>query len=427
MVKRLDIRGIVILVVILCLIQLTLGLFVSPALGSFILGKINENGSIRVTADSINLWPVTLSLSAKNINVAFLDDGEYKKLLTVNKSSVRVSLLALLAKRAALSSVAMGKGELFLETGPDGKFKIEKITEPADKRGVAEKTGPLAFLEGMQKKKDLFSKVYDLLKKRSMAKKEEKTSPVKTTVKANVANLPKGKRVTFVNPWKDYLFSAQNIDIKDVKVYFKADDGRNIDMEKVNINLKDIAFDPLMGAKIGKLRMSGVLRKNNSDAGDIKIAYYSALKKDELVTDVNLRARDIDLEAIGFIYEDSLPVIFKKGILNIDSKTLVSGENIDSTSAISVKEHFLEPKSKGVLSIGTLTTPLICEAINAMENPELKFKISGTLDKPEFKGFQDALQNLIKPYIGNIKEGGISGVKDAIGNIKSLFGSGESK
>jgi len=48
----------------------------------------------------------------------------------------------------------------------------------------------------------------------------------------------------------------------------------------------------------------------------------------------------------------------------------------------------------------------------------MKFKITGTLENPQFKGFQDILLEILKPYLTSMLTEGIEGKgKEALGGL----------
>jgi hypothetical protein len=44
----------------------------------------------------------------------------------------------------------------------------------------------------------------------------------------------------------------------------------------------------------------------------------------------------------------------------------------------------------------------IMDALNSIDPVHLRFEIKGTVDKPEFGGFQESLISLVKPYLSNV-------------------------
>lgn len=66
--------------------------------------------------------------------------------------------------------------------------------------------------------------------------------------------------------------------------------------------------------------------------------------------------------------------------------------------------HEIEPKQGGASVVGFVPIAAVCNALNQIDPVRIKFDIKGTVEKPEFSGFQETLLNLIKPYIANVGE-----------------------
>ncbi len=113
---------------------------------------------------------------------------------------------------------------------------------------------------------------------------------------------------------------------------------------------------------------------------------------------------NVDLDAVRFIYEDSLPVRVVKGKISLVSDTRITGETIASRDSVTLMSATLEPKSGGAQAVGLIPMPAVCDAINRIDPVRLKFEIKGTVEKPEFSGFQESLMELIKPYVTNMGE-----------------------
>ena len=70
--------------------------------------------------------------------------------------------------------------------------------------------------------------------------------------------------------------------------------------------------------------------------------------------------------------------------------------------------------------------PLLCQGLNAIDPLQLKFIISGTLDKPQFEGLVQSLKDLLKPGLKNIGQAisneiaakGIAGVLEEVSGKK---------
>lgn len=419
--KLLNIKNLVILAVVLAVLHFGIGLIVSPIVSPYVVTAVNKAAGTKVSIDRINVWPLTLSLELKNLKV-FDPEKTDMRILSIKDASVRLSVLGLLSKRLVISSLNMNGAEINLEGEPDGTFNIQKLGQPK----AAGEAKPLArLLEVFKGKKDWFSKVYELLKKKfskeALAKKKEQALKAKKITK-DVVDLPKGRAVHFKTAAGRYLIEVKSLAIKDLSVKLKAQDGREIDIDRASLRAGNAGFDPELGSRLGRLSLTGGVMNKGVAAGSLDLHYVTSSTADNEKAEINVNLKDVNLDAVRFIYEDSLPVEVVKGTLNLSSKTNIVNEALDSKNTLSLNDH--ELKAKGGLfgqQKSFLPIPTICEGLNNANPANLRFTISGTVDKPEFSGFMKSLSDLIKVSLKSVVpgEGGVSG---AVGSIQSLFG-----
>ena len=421
--KRLNIKNIVIVLVILALVHFIVGLLVSPKLGEFIVGKINRYSSAKVYVERINIWPLTFSLSLKNVKV-FDSQNTDNKIAEIKLASIHISPLGLLSKRL-VSEAKISGANIYLEGESDGTFNIQKLTQP---KTSSKTVTPDRTLEGAIQKKDLFTRCYDLLKKKfsSDALKKEKVHQVQAKkITKTVAVLPRGRRVHFKSQ-DGYLLEIKRLVVAGSYLDFKNQDGRSGQIEDARIELGNAAFDPELGFSLGKAEVEGKIKSAGVAAGSLKFSYQSTFNKDMSKAQFNFWLNDINLDALRFIYEDSLPVEIAKGALELTSKTALNNGNINSSNQLTLSNHELKPKRLTESSDISMPMPLFCQALNNINPLRLDFTISGTVDKPEFKGFTRSLTNLVKPNLKNIGQTlkdevsnkGISGVLEAVSGKK---------
>ncbi|MFH1665537.1 MAG: DUF748 domain-containing protein [Candidatus Omnitrophota bacterium] len=420
--KRINIQGIIILFVIIGTIQLGFGLGISPFLKTAIVEGINRNSGSRVAVDKAHIWPLTLSAGLKGITV--YDPGDNTKIVEADKVSVRLSFLALLSKRIVVSSMKAGGVEIFLRRTPDGGFNIEALGEsPAQAEG-AKKSAAGAILDRFKGKKDWFGKIYDAVKNKSSLKsaEEEKTAQKESSkVTREVKALPKGRKVYFKTVRDEYLFEIRDLAVRDVKIHMKAENGAEADVEKADIRIKGMAMDPRKGISFNSLDIKGTIKKAGNKAGDFSAGYSRVFSRGTLRTDISVKAKNVDMGAISFIYDTSLPVTLEKGVLDLDSMTRITDGALDSRNSVLLKDQRFTAKSGAQLTAGFIPAAVLIDALNGASPIGLKFDIGGTVDKPEFSGFEDSLKQLAKPYMDKLKEQG----KDAvIGFLKGKTGAG---
>ena len=435
--KYLNIKNIVMVLVILALVHFTVGLLFSPKLGEFIVGKINQHSSAKVYIERVNIWPVTFTTSLKNIKV-FDAQNTDQKIAEIKLASIHLSPLGLLSKRL-VSEVKISGANIYLKGEPDGTFNIQKLAQP---KTPGKPVKPMGVAEGAIQKKDWFLKGYDLLKKKfsSDALNKEKVQAAEAKkVTKTVAVLPKGRRVIFKS--KDsYLLEIKSLTITGSYLDLKNQDGRSVQVEDARIELGNAAFDPELGFRLGKAEVEGKIKNAGVAAGSLKFVYKSSFSNGERKAQFNFGLNNVNLNALRFIYENSLPVEIVKGTLDITSETVFEDGTINSVNRLSLANHELKPKGLTESFGISMPMPLLCEAINKINPLRLDFTISGTVEKPQFKDFIHSLMVIVKPDLRSISQTiksevskkGISGVLEAVSGKKagkeqsaSTDGSGE--
>ncbi len=242
------------------------------------------------------------------------------------------------------------------------------------------------------------------------AKKERQDA---RKVKTEVVELPEGRRVMFKTVRDDYLVDIRKISINDASISVNSDGGQ-INVEKADLVVEGIAVDPKKGAMFDSMKLSGLLRKGDQDAGKFNMSYKSVETKVGVRTNVNLSAKSVDLAAIEFIFDDSLPVDVQKGILDINSNTEINNEDLNSKNKLTLTSFNLQPGSGKSMMVGIIPMPALCEALNQVDPLKLNFNITGTLDDPKFSGFEDTIKEVAKPYLQNVE-------KQAVGKLTGLL------
>lgn len=401
MMKRLNIMGIAILISALLAVQLAVGLVISPLFTQAAVEAMNASAGTKVTVETVRVWPVTLGFSLKGLKV-FDPEDPSKQIIEIKSASLRISPWALLCKRLVFAVVKADGVTIDLEGQPDGSFNIQKLS----KAGGAEKPGVVSTIWGkITGGKDWFSRIYDIIKKKSSKEGVERSKAEKSEgnkIVKDVQELPKGKRVEF-KTIRDYLFEIKELSLRDVRLHL-VDRGGTADIERAAVNVSGFKFDPDKGALFRSVSAKGRVLKDGNLAGELRIEYSSVFKGDKQVTDLEFVSKDLDLAAVKFIYDDSLPVDVVKGRLDMNSKTSIRGEAIDSRNKMVLKDHQLAGKMGKQLSAGAIAGPVIIEALNGVDPVKLDFDITGTLEKPEFGGFQRSLNEVIKPYMEKMGE-----------------------
>lgn len=397
--KRINLGGIAVIMAVLLVIHVGVGLVISPAAGSLIVDAVNKASSAKITIEKIKIWPLTLSFSMKNLKVFDPKDTD-KRIAKADNVSVRISPIGLLSKRIIFSGVKLSGTEIDIEGRSDGTFNVQGLA----KSEKAKETSP--GFEGLWKitsgKHDWFGRIYSAVKKR-FSKKGQSDAKSARKVTAVTENLPKGKFVKFRAPEDSYLFEIKDMDING-RIKLVPENDRPIEIDNAKIGLSRVAFDPENGARLDGMDLRGKLSRDGTGVGAVKLFFSKSYGRAGQRAVCKIGLEDVDLDAVRFIYEDSLPVRVAKGKVSLSSSTKIEGESIDSRNSLTLTEQFLEPKQGGASIVGFIPMPAVCNALNSIDPVRLKFDITGTVERPEFGGFQESLLNLIKPYVANIGE-----------------------
>jgi hypothetical protein len=309
-------RKIIIVVIILVVIHLGVGLFISPLLKPYLVNKINQYSKARVSIGSFSFWPFTLSVTLKDLKVSDPDDAT-KSILRASGVSAYVSPLGLLKKQFILSRVFLS----------DASISLKK------------------------------------------------------------AWISKGSR--FLRKGFSGEVSAEN------SAGMNSKEGNTIVIDNARIEMWDVRIVSAGLPRLGRFNISGDIKSSGIEAGNLRLDLRNIYSKDNPSIAFDLMLKDVDLNALRFIYQDSLPVQVIRGTLDLESKTVLTGEAIDSKNSLALRNHELVAKDTQEESKGFMPTSMICGTLNQINPVKLDFDIGGTLEKPEFKNFQKSLMNLV--------------------------------
>lgn len=391
MTKFLNVRNIIIVVVVLLAAHFGVGLFISPRFTSLVVDKMNQYTKAKVTLETFNLWPLTLSGSFKNLKV-FDPDNESSRIVLIKDASARISLFGLLSRRLAISSLHINGLEVSLLGEPDGTFNVQKIAKDNKAQEARE---PGSVIDTVIKNKDWFTRVYSILKKKASAPEQQKQEVKDAKAKPagpEVKELPKGRRVDFKAASGRYLLEINDIKINDADINIQTEDGNSLEIAGARLEFDRVGIDPVNGARLGRFGIAGDIRSKGVMAGGLDVLYLKRNAKD---SEFDVKLKDVDLNVLRFIYQDSLPVQINRGTLSLESETRLTGDAIDSKNSLTLSNHELLVKDGQEDSKGFMPTSMICGTLNQINPVKLDFDIGGTLEKPEFKNFQKSLMNLV--------------------------------
>lgn len=396
---RIKVVKIAAVVVVLFALNFGIGAYLSPAATSFIVEQVNKYTPAKVSIGKASVWPLTMSCTLEDLKV-FDPEDRAMRIAKIDKASVRISLIGLLSKRLVFSKIHAAGGEINIEGSADGSFNVMRLgTKEPGKAAAADSVWRL-----VSEKKDLFGKVYGMIKKHFSAKSQEKAKAARESAKkvsTTTAELPRGRFVEFKSAKDNYVFEIRDLTIDDAVIGLTYE-GDKIDIKDSRLRLGRGAYDPDNGMRLDLFELKGDVVKSGVPAGSCDIMFSRSFDKNGQNATAGVMLKDIDLAAVSFIYADSLPVDVVRGRLTLGSRTRIEGDRIDSRNDINLTQHTLQPKAGSAQMIGVVPVASVVDALNSIDPVKMRFDITGTVEKPEFGGFQESLLDLVKPYLANV-------------------------
>ena len=137
-------------------------------------------------------------------------------MVLIKKASIRVSPIALIAKRLVLADFAVKGAVIDLKGEPDGSFNIQKIAEPKGKEAPKK-----SIFDRFKGKQDWFSRIYDMIKDSSSKEASEKKIIEEAEArkpKKEVVELSRGRLVEFKTRNDQYAFMIRSIVVKNSRI-----------------------------------------------------------------------------------------------------------------------------------------------------------------------------------------------------------------
>jgi len=246
---------------------------------------------------------------------------------------------------------------------------------------------------------DWFSNLFNKVRYKVSKKKEAKEEKVEKEVQ----ELARGKVIRFKSPWK-VLFSIRQMNLSGGKIVLN-DRGTQIPpFEDIHVRLKNLRIFESGKITFDVLHMQGKLLAERKGSFDIEIKSH----KDRVTANADLK--DINLKVIKPIYQDSSPVLFNRGFLDLDSHSTLSSEELQSDNRLKINDY--EMTLRNQWNIGRFSTQSIIDALNRRQSFEVDFKITGTPEKPSFSGFKESLIEVVKD---DLKDQVTTGLKEKAG------------
>jgi len=404
--RRVNLKGVAVVIAVLLILHFGIGLFVSPLAGAFIVEKLNETTGSRISVEKVSVWPLTLSASFKGVKV-FDPDVSASRIASVGGLSFSLSPLGLLAGKVIIASAHLNGAEFTPSGVPDQSFVGAEGLKPSVKSDRAKGPWDLAsMLDTADKNKDIAGKVFQVIKNKfskssadkAKAKKKESKKITKTVEKMDL-----GRRVEFKRGTDNYILQIRNMGIDKATVELTGGD-KSLVIKNAYIGIKGLVYDPVEGVDIRALSIRGSLDKDGSTVGAVDLDFAKKISATKQSARVDITLKDLDLDKTNFIYDRSLPVYAEKGTLYFRSETVIDDSEMDSKIRLVLKGQRIVPRDPNRLAFGFMPMSIICEGLNGTDPLDLKFRITGSVEKPRLEGLQESIVTLAKPYMNQVKE-----------------------
>jgi len=400
-----NIKGIAVLAVLLAAADLTVAFGVSPLLKDAAVTALNKNIDPEVSVGTIRIHPLFLSVTAADIEVRDPVDPA-KRMFSGKSMTARLSLPALLSKKIYLSALGFKGFEFEVTRDENGVLNVEKLAEaPKDEE-------PFWKRLRLPKKRDWFGTLYEKIK--ASQKKDEKKTKVEEKIDARVRALPHGSVVSFESP-AETVFKIGKLRFQDGKLTLREDGQTLPAFENILIDARDLRWRRSGLMTAGRLRLEGEMETTRIGTFDVEA------RQNRKTHFINADLKDIDLSVLKPVYEDSLPVIFEKGFLSLESESRLTPGELASKNHLTLEEHQIT--ASGGAGLSGFSGGLLTKALNRKPRIELDFRLGGTPEKPSFEGFQESLFEIVKDDLMSLKGEAASDLKEKAGEALGELGS----
>ena len=407
-----NLKGVLTLVIILAIIDLSVAFLLAPVTTRFVQEAINRHTPARIIVEGVKFHPALLSLGISRVQVYDPEDHS-RIILQADGASARLSILSLLKRRAGLAHLTLDRVQAEAVRDASGRFNFEKLAEPESKSKWDNIKDALSF----KKKMDGFGNAYDKYKK-FLKKKESEKSGIQKVYEARVAELPRGRLVSFESP-SDPVFEVGRIQLKNADIVVQ-DAGKSLPpFRNVSLVIKGFRREVSGNTALDAFTIKGEFEASKKGSFDIRF------DDDKEGVTSSARIQNLDLGAYQSLYAESLPVSFSRGWLTLDNDTRSSVDQMRSRNHLILEDYTLAPGGK-LSALGVAAGPVM-NALNSRSKLELKFEIGGTPERPDLGVFQKELMKSLGVDIESmLKQGLEQGItKDTVNQwsekIKSLF------
>jgi len=162
------------------------------------------------------------------------------------------------------------------------------------------------------------------------------------------------------------IFFVSRIDVENATVVYEEENGTRIELVKINANLKS-PYIYLIAGRLLNFSASGFVK--NKDSTILSPLRVQGWVKGDYTVKAKLKIQNVELEALGSVYQKYLKQKVAKGNLNIDSKILISKNDLKADCFCKINDIMLQ-------DVGSkLSMPLIASFILGFDFKDKAVKI----------------------------------------------------
>lgn len=390
--KLFNIKGIFFLFALLVTLDILVAFGASTVVKTAVSSMLNKNLDPKIRIESVRIHPVLLSVSVKGLS-GFNPQDESERFFYAEQAILRLDLLALLRKKIWISQLILENIELEIVKDASGNLNVMNLSDVSHQAESPSKIDQLKdrLLKG---RRDWFTELYDRIKSKTQkGADDKKTSGTKQTLETEIRQLPSGKIIEFKS-LESTLFKINTIHLQGGKIILNNQGNKLPPIENIQIKLKGYRLKKNGVSEIDFFDVKGTLggRKPGTFEAMMKTSFSS--------THLKLEATNLDLLLFDPLFEDTLPFRFNDGFATILLDAMIQDHSLESYQEIRLTSHNLAPRNK--VSLTSLTSGALLQALSKIDPLELKFRIGGTPEKPSFNELNKMALNLVKDQFPDV-------------------------
>ncbi len=415
MIKAINIKGIITVIVCLVIVDSACAYVLSPFIAPMAVSIINKNIDPKVEFKSVRVHPILLSVDLTQVSISDAENEQHQ-IMTASKIAASIDIWRVLKKQLAVSRLNIDDMQISVDKSADGQIALA-LADGGDVKEVSTMDRLKQAIDFG--KSDWFTRLYGWIKKelkKDRSSQTKKAASQKKVVDTEVEGLKRGRIIHFDGQDKT-TFRVGEVKITNAKAIVSNSGQRLPAFEKMNLSLKNFELNQFNHIGFDHIKGNGEFA--TATPGKFKFG----IEFKDKVCDTYLELHAFDLAELRPIYNNSLPIAFERGLLELNSKSHIEDKALDSKNNLTITDHTITKSS--MLSITGFVMGPIIEALNKQNPLKLTFDIGGTPDKPSFDGLKkivmemahDEIQNSTMNQMKTKATEGAAAIKDKFGEL----------